>query len=190
VVVGSVVVSIVAFFIVLACAFTLYKSGIKVESAEQAALALQPLAGTYCTWLFAFGLFNASMFAAAILPLSTAYTVCEAFGWESSLDKKFSEAPQFYSLYCFTIFFSGLLILIPSLPLVSIMFASQVINGMVLPIVLIFMISLVNDKTIMRGNVNGLALNILSWAFIGVLSLLSIYMILRTAADNFGVHVF
>jgi Mn2+/Fe2+ NRAMP family transporter len=190
VVVGSVVVSIVAFFIVLACAFTLYKSGIKVESAEQAALALQPLAGTYCTWLFAFGLFNASMFAAAILPLSTAYTVCEAFGWESSLDKKFSEAPQFYSLYCFTIFFSGLLILIPSLPLVSIMFASQVINGMVLPIVLIFMISLVNDKTIMRGNVNGLALNILSWAFIGVLSLLSIYMILRTVADNFGVHVF
>jgi NRAMP (natural resistance-associated macrophage protein)-like metal ion transporter len=88
VIIGSIVVSVVAFFIILACASTLYKAGIKIEEAAEAALALEPLAGRYCTWLFAFGLFNASMFAAAILPLSTAYTVCEAFGWESSLDKK------------------------------------------------------------------------------------------------------
>ncbi|MGD9817921.1 MAG: Nramp family divalent metal transporter, partial [Desulfomonilaceae bacterium] len=87
VVIGSISVSVVAFFIILACASTLYKAGIQIDEAAQAALALEPLAGKYCTWLFAFGLFNASMFAAAILPLSTAYTICEAFGWESSLDK-------------------------------------------------------------------------------------------------------
>lgn len=135
VIIGSIVVSVVAFFIILTCAATLFKAGIQVEKAEEAALALRPLAGVYCTWLFAFGLFNASMFAAAILPLSTAYTVCEAFGWESSLDKKFSEAPQFYGLYCFIIFFSGLIILIPNAPLITIMFFSQVLNGLVLPIV-------------------------------------------------------
>jgi Mn2+/Fe2+ NRAMP family transporter len=174
VVVGSVLVSIVAFFIVLACAATLFKAGIVVETAEEAALALKPLAGEYCTWLFAFGLFNASMFAAAILPLSTAYTVCEAFGWESSLDKKFSEAPQFYGLYCFTIFFSGLLILVPNLPLISIMFISQVINGLVLPIVLIFMILLINDPEVMRDRTNGAVMNVISWASVVVLVGLSV----------------
>jgi NRAMP (natural resistance-associated macrophage protein)-like metal ion transporter len=173
VIVGSIAVSIVAFFIILACAATLFKSGIQVEEASQAALALQPLAGTYCTWLFAFGLFNASMFAAAILPLSTAYTVCEAFGWESSLDKKFSEAPEFYGLYCFTIFFSGILILAPNLPLVRIMFVSQVLNGLVLPAVLIFMLLLINDKSVMRKHTNGPIMNILSWTAVVVLIFLS-----------------
>ncbi|MBI5249501.1 MAG: Nramp family divalent metal transporter [Desulfomonile tiedjei] len=178
VVVGSVLVSIVAFFIVLACSATLFKAGIKVETAEEAALALRPLAGEYCAWLFAFGLFNASMFAAAILPLSTAYTVCEAFGWESSLDKKFSEAPQFYGLYCFTIFFSGLLILIPNLPLISIMFISQVINGLVLPIVLIFMILLINDPEVMRDRTNGPIMNIISWVSVALLIALSAVTVL------------
>jgi NRAMP (natural resistance-associated macrophage protein)-like metal ion transporter len=177
VIVGSILVNVVAFFIILACAATLFKAGIKIETAEQAALALRPLAGSYCTWLFAFGLFNASMFAAAILPLSTAYTVCEAFGWESSLDKKFSEAPQFYGLYCFTIFFSGIVILIPTLPLVSIMFISQVINGMVLPIVLIFMLLLINDRSIMREHTNGFFLNLVSWSVVIVLVGLSMFMV-------------
>ncbi len=174
VVVGSVMVSIVAFFIILACAATLYKAGVKIEEAADAALALEPLAGKYCTWLFAFGLFNASMFSAAILPISTSYTVCEAFGWESSLDKKFSEAPQFYGLYCFIIFFSGLLILAPHLPLVSIMFVSQVINGIVLPIILIFMVILINDRSIMINHVNGVGMNVVSWIFVALLSGLSI----------------
>lgn len=173
VVVGSIVVGVVAFFIILACAATLHKSGIKIEEAAEAALALQPLAGTYCTWLFAFGLFNASMFAAAILPLSTAYTVCEAFGWESSLDKKFSEAPQFYGFYCFTIFFSGLLILIPNLPLIAIMYVSQVINGLVLPVVLLFMVWLINDQAVMREHTNGIVMNIVSWVTVVVLVVLS-----------------
>jgi Mn2+/Fe2+ NRAMP family transporter len=176
VITGSVVVNVVAFFIILACAATLFKAGIKIETAEQAALALRPLAGPYCTWLFAFGLFTASMFAAAILPLSTAYTVCEAFGWESSLDKKFSEAPQFYGLYCFTIFFSGLVILVATLPLVPIMYISQVINGLVLPVVLIFMLLLINDSSIMREHTNGFFMNFISWATVIVLVTLSVVM--------------
>ena len=184
--VGSILVNIVAFFIILVCAATLHKAGIRIEKAEEAALALKPLAGEYSSALFAFGLFNASMFAAAILPLSTAYTVCEAFGWESSLDKKFSEAPQFYGLYCFIIFFSGLLILTPSLPLVSIMFISQVINGLVLPIVLIFIILLINDKSVMRDYTNGPIMNILSWISIILLIILSGATMILTLKESIG----
>jgi Mn2+/Fe2+ NRAMP family transporter len=187
VITGSILVNVVAFFIVLACAATLYKAGVKIEKAEEAALALKPLAGVYCTWLFAFGLFNASMFAAAILPLSTSYTVCEAFGWESSLDRKFSEAPQFYGLYCFFIFFAGSLILIPTLPLVSIMFISQVVNGLVLPVVLIFMLLLVNDKEIMRKHVNNSFLNVVSWAVVVALVALSILMVFLQIREAIGV---
>ncbi len=186
VVIGSMGVSIVAFFIILACAATLYKAGIQIEEASQAALALEPIAGKYCTWLFAFGLFNASMFAAAILPLSTAYTICEAFGWESSLDKKFSEAPQFYGLYCFTIIFSGIIILLPNLPLISLMYFSQVINGLVLPVVLIFMLKLVNDKSIMRKHTNGQIFNLIAWLSVSILIGLSVTtIVLMLAGDIF-----
>jgi len=183
VVIGSIAVSVVAFFIILTCAATLFKAGIQVEKAEEAALALRPLAGSYCTWLFAFGLFNASMFAAAILPLSTSYTVCEAFGWESSLDKKFSEAPQFYGLYCFIIFFSGSIILIPNAPLVTIMFVSQVINGLVLPAVLFFMLLLINDARVMREHKNGPVLNVICWVTVLVLAALSVLTVLFTIKD-------
>ena len=186
VVIGSIAVSVVAFFIILTCAATLFKAGVQVEKAEDAALALRPLAGPYCAWLFAFGLFNASMFAAAILPLSTAYTVCEAFGWESSLDKKFSEAPQFYGLYCFIIFFSGLIILVPSSPLITIMFVSQVINGLVLPIVLFFMLLLINDPQVMREHRNGPVLNVLCWATVLILTVLSVMTVWFTIRDLFS----
>lgn len=184
VVIGSLGVSVVAFFIILACAATLFKAGIQIEEASQAALALEPIAGKYCTWLFAFGLFNASMFAAAILPLSTAYTICEAFGWESSLDKKFSEAPQFYGLYCFTIIFSGIVILLPNLPLISIMYFSQVINGIVLPVVLVFMLKLINDKGIMRKHTNGAVFNVLAWLSVLTLIVLSAVTIVLTLAGD------
>jgi Mn2+/Fe2+ NRAMP family transporter len=174
---GSVVVNIVAFFIILACASTLFKAGVKINSAEEAAMALKPLAGDYCTWLFAFGLLNASLFAASILPLSTAYSVCEAFGWESSLDQKFSQAPQFYTLYCFMVLFSGIVILAPNLPLVQIMFISQVLNGLVLPAVLMFMIFLSNDPAVMKEHTNGLFLNVISWASLVILMALCALMI-------------
>jgi NRAMP (natural resistance-associated macrophage protein)-like metal ion transporter len=175
--VGSIVLSVVAFFIILVCSATLFKAGIGIKQAGEAALALEPVAGRYCTWLFAFGLFNASMFASSILPLSTAYTVCEAFGWESSLDKKFSEAPQFYTLYCFIIIICGVFVLAPGLPLVPIMFISQVLNGVALPVVLVFMFLLINDPAVMKNHTNGIVVNALAWVAVAVLFALSATMI-------------
>jgi NRAMP (natural resistance-associated macrophage protein)-like metal ion transporter len=177
VILGSVIVNVVAFFIIMLCALTIFQAGIKIETAKDAALALAPLAGKYCTWLFAFGLLNASLFAASILPLSTAYTICEAFGWESSLNRKFTEAPQFYGLYSLMVFLGMAIILFPDVPLISIMFYSQVINGALLPFILIFMLILVNDRRIMGNYVNGWILNIMSYATIIVLIFLSGAMI-------------
>jgi NRAMP (natural resistance-associated macrophage protein)-like metal ion transporter len=178
---GSFMVNMVAFFIIMLCAVTLYTSGLHIETAKDAALALAPLAGSYCTWLFAFGLLNASLFAASILPLSTAYTICEAFGWESSLNTKFVEAPQFYGLYSLIIFLGAGIILLPGMPLISIMFYSQVINGILLPFILIFMLLLINDRKIMGDYVNGSVMNILSWATVAVLISLSLAMVLSVA---------
>jgi NRAMP (natural resistance-associated macrophage protein)-like metal ion transporter len=174
---GSVTVNVVAFFIIMLCAVTLYAHGVPIESAKDAAQALAPLAGEYASWLFAFGLLNASLFAASILPISTAYTICEAFGWESSLDRKFIEAPQFYGLYSFMVFLGAGIILLPNLPLITIMFYSQVINGAILPIVLVFMLLLVNDRRIMGGYVNGPLMNAVSWLTVAILILLSAAMI-------------
>ncbi len=177
VVFGSVMVNVIAFFIILLCAMTLFKNGIRIENAIDAAEALAPLAGDYASVLFAFGLLNASLFAASILPISTAYTICEAFGWESSLDRKFVEAPQFYGLYTLMIFLSAIIILLPDMPLVRIMFYSQVINGILLPFVLVFMLLLVNDRRIMGKYVNGPVMNLLSWVTVIVLAFLSLAMV-------------
>jgi NRAMP (natural resistance-associated macrophage protein)-like metal ion transporter len=176
VVFGSIMVNVIAFFIILLCAVTLFQNGVRIESARDAALALAPLAGEYAAYLFAFGLLNASLFAASILPISTAYTICEAFGWESSLNRKFMEAPQFYGLYTLMIFLSAGIILLPDMPLIGIMFYSQVINGAILPVILIFMLLLVNDRRIMGEYVNGLAMNIVSWFTVAVLTALTISM--------------
>jgi len=146
---------------------------VKIETAKDAALALAPLAGQYSTWLFAFGLLNASLFAASILPLSTAYTICEAFGWEASVNRRFDEAPQFYGLYSLMVLLGIVVILFPDVPLISIMFYSQVINGALLPFVLIFMLILVNDPKIMGGYTNGKIMNFLSYTTIVALILLS-----------------
>jgi Mn2+/Fe2+ NRAMP family transporter len=170
-------VNVIAFFIILLCAMTLFKNGIRIESAVDAAQALAPLAGQYAALLFAFGLLNASLFAASILPISTSYTICEAFGWESSLDRKFMEAPQFYSLYTLMIFLGAGIILLPDMPLVRIMYYSQVINGALLPVILFFMLILVNDKRIMGKYVNGPVMNVISWATVAVLTVLSLAMI-------------
>ncbi len=164
VITGSVVVHIVAFFIILVCAETLFKHGIRIETAKDAALSLKPLAGKYCTYLFAFGLVNASLFAASILPLSTTYLICEGLGWEVGIDKKFVEAPQFYGIYSLMIFLGAGVILYPEIPLIPIMYFSQVINGMVLPFVLIFMLLLINDKKLMMNYTNGPLFNFIAWA--------------------------
>src|SRR6202451_2683636 len=165
VIVGCIFTDVVAWFIIVACAATLYVHGFRdIKYAADAAQALKPLAGQYAYILFAVGLFNASLFAASILPLSTAYTVCEGLGFESGVDKKFSEAPFFYWLYTLLIVAGGVLVLlIPGPQLVRIVLWSQVLNGVVLPFVLIFMLLLINKKELMGEYVNTGLFNAVAW---------------------------
>ncbi len=162
VIIGAFVVNIIAIFIVVVCANTLFKHGIRIETAKEAALALRPLAGQYCFYLFAFGLLNASVFSACILPLSTAYSVCEGMGWEVGVNRRFREAPQFYTLYTAIIIIGASIILLPNVKLIPIMLISQVTNGILLPFVLIFMLLLVNNKRLMGKYTNSKIYNILS----------------------------
>jgi len=180
VVLGSVVVHIVAFFIILVCAETLFRNGVRIETAKDAALSLEPLAGKYCSYLFAFGLVNASLFSASILPLSTTYLICEGLGWEAGIDKKFVEAPQFYGVYSLLIFLGAGIILYPHFPLIPIMYLSQVLNGIVLPFVLIFMLVLINDKRLMGGHTNGPVFNIISWGTSLTMICLTVLLIIRS----------
>jgi Mn2+/Fe2+ NRAMP family transporter len=164
VIAGCIFTDVVAWFIIVACAATLYAHGYRnVQDAKDAAQALRPLAGDYAYILFAAGLFNASLFAASILPLSTAYTVCEGLGFESGVGMKFGEAPVFYWLYTALIVAGGAVILVPNLPLVKITILSQVVNGVVLPFVLIFMLLLINKKELMGEYVNSRAFNLIAW---------------------------
>ncbi len=164
VIAGCIFTDVVAWFIIVACAATLYVHGYRdIKYAADAAQALKPLAGQYAYILFAVGLFNASLFAASILPLSTAYTVCEGLGFESGVDKKFGEAPFFYWLYTLLIVAGGAVLLIPGLPLVKIAVLSQVVNGVVLPFVLIFMLLLINKKGLMGEYVNTRLFNAVAW---------------------------
>ncbi|HYV75027.1 MAG TPA: Nramp family divalent metal transporter [Candidatus Binatia bacterium] len=165
VIVGCLFTDIVAWFIVVACAATLYTHGIhQIRDAADAAQSLRPLAGEYAYILFAAGLCNASLFAASILPISTAYTVCEGLGFESGVDKKFGEAKVFYWLYTLLLITGGAIILIPNIPLVKISILSQVVNGIVLPFVLIFMLLLINKSELMGRHVNGTWFNVIAWA--------------------------
>jgi Mn2+/Fe2+ NRAMP family transporter len=161
-IVGAFVVNLVAIFIVVVCANTLFKHGIRIETAKDAALALRPLAGKYCFFLFAFGLLNASVFSACILPLSTAYSVCEGMGWEVGVNRRFREAPQFYTLYTMIIIIGAAIIMLPNVKLVPIMLLSQASNGILLPFVLIFMLFLVNNKRLMGKYTNSKIYNILA----------------------------
>jgi Mn2+/Fe2+ NRAMP family transporter len=175
--VGSTATVVVAFFIIIACASTLHEKGIHIDFAKDAALALKPLAGYLASQVFAFGLFIASIFSATILPLATAFYVCEAFGFEAGIDKKWEEAPEFYVLYTSIIIISAGLILLPHAPLIKISLWSQVLNGMLLPVVLICMILIVNRKKIMGEHVNKPAQNVISWITIVILISLSALLI-------------
>src|SRR6185295_14814110 len=177
VVVGCLFAAIVAWFIVVACAATLHSIGrTEIQNAADAAQALRPLAGEYAYLLFAAGLFNASLFAASILPISTAYAVCEGLGFESGLDKKFHEAPVFYWLYTLIIVLGAGVLLVPRFPLAHIMVLSQVVNGVVLPFVLFFMLMLVNDRELMGEHVNTRAYNVIAWVTVGVMVVLTLAM--------------
>jgi len=175
VITGCIFTDIVAWFIIVACAATLYVHGYRdIKTAADAAAALKPLAGKYAYILFAVGLFNASLFAASILPISTAYTVCEGLGFESGVDMKFGEAPMFYWLYTLLIVAGGAVVLIPGLPLLKIAVLSQVVNGIVLPFVLIFMLLLINKKELMGEYVNTRLFNLIAWATTVVMIVLSV----------------
>lgn len=180
VIAGCVMTDVVAFFIIVACGATLYPRGIRINDAKDAALALAPLAGKYASILFAIGLANASLFAASILPLATAYYVCEAMGWESGVDYDFKTAPQFMWLYTALIAIGALIVLIPNAPLVAIMLMSQVVNGAMLPFVLIFMIILINKKELMGEYVNSKTFNIISWVTIIVMIILTLILVVQS----------
>jgi NRAMP (natural resistance-associated macrophage protein)-like metal ion transporter len=165
VIIGCIFTDVVAWFIIVACAATLYVHGVRdIRDAADAAQSLRPLAGDWAYILFALGLFNASLFAASILPLSTAFTVCEGLGFESGVERRFSEAPAFYWLYTVLIVAGGAVVLIPGLPLIKIAVLSQVVNGAVLPFVLIFMLLLINKKDLMDDYTNTTTFNIIAWS--------------------------
>jgi len=178
VIVGCVLALLVAYAIVVACAATLHVHGVPITDASDAARALGPLAGPYAAALFAFGLFNASIFAASVLPLSTAFYVCEAFGWESGVSRKFASAPQFYGLYTAMIVIGAGVVLLPHFPLVPVMFLSQVANGVVLPLVLIFTVRLASRPDLMGPFVNRRAASAALWATSAIMIALTLLALL------------
>lgn len=178
VIAGSISCMLIVFFIIVCTAATLYASGHHtITDAADAARALEPLAGRWASLLFAFGLLNASLFAASILPLSTAHVICEGLGFEAGIDRKFKEAPIFYWLYTILIVVGGGLILIPRAPLWRILVLSQVANGVWLPIVLIFMILLINRRDLMGDKVNSPAFNVIAWITSGAMIVLTLVLL-------------
>jgi len=176
--VGCVATIVVAFFIMVACGSTLFPNNIQINEAKDAALALKPLAGAFASQVFAFGLFVASVFSATILPLATAFYISEAFGFEAGIDKKWDEAKEFYTLYTGILIISALIILIPNAPLIQISVWSQVLNGILLPVVLVSMILLINNKKIMGTYVNNLTQNIIGWSAVIILTGLSLMLLI------------
>ena len=180
VIVGCVATVAVAFFIVVACASTLHETGTVINDASDAAQALKPLAGEFAAQIFAFGLFVASVFSAVILPVATAFYVCEAFGFEAGIDKKWKEAPKFYWLYTIIMLIGAGIILIPNAPLIAISLWSQRINGILLPVVLVCMMLLVNNKDVMGEYTNNRAANIIGWTTIVLLVGLSLTLLVTS----------
>ena len=177
IVVGCIATIVVAFFIMVACASTLHKSGIVITEAKDAALALKPLAGEFASQLFSLGLFIASVFSATILPLATAFYVCEAFGFEAGIDKNWDEAPEFYTLYTSILIIGMGIILLPNAPLIAISLWTQVFNAILLPVVLFCMILLVNNKKIMGDYVNSTFTNVIGWAAVVLLTGMSVMLV-------------
>ncbi|MBV9625860.1 MAG: Nramp family divalent metal transporter [Acidobacteria bacterium] len=185
VIVGCIITDVIAFFIVLACAATLYRSGIHdINDAAAAADALKPLAGDWAALLFAIGLVNAALLSAAILPLATAYNVCEGLGLESGVNRRFSEAPGFYWLYTLLIFFGAGVVLLPRIPLLKIIYYSQVVNGILLPFLLIFMLILINRKELMGEYRNSTWINVIAWSTSVILIALSLAWFGTTIAGH------
>lgn len=185
VIIGCVATIVVAFFIIVACAATLHVNGVVINEARDAAVALKPFAGIFASEVFAFGLFVASIFSATILPLATAFYVCEAFGFEAGINKKINEAPQFYALFTSIITIAVIIILIPNAPLIAITIWSQIINAMLLPVVLISMILMVNNKNIMGQYTNNGFQNSVGWSATVILIMLTIGLLITPLISPF-----
>jgi Mn2+/Fe2+ NRAMP family transporter len=177
---GSFMTIFIAFFIILATGTILHPAGVVVDSAADAARALEPLAGNFASHLFAIGLLNASFLAAFVLPLATAYGLSEAFGWESGVNKSFKEAPQFLGFYSAFIVIGAGVIMLPGAALIKIMFLSQTVNGILLPIVLVIMLRLINNREIMGEYVNSRRMNIITWITVAILILLTVLLLVTS----------
>jgi NRAMP (natural resistance-associated macrophage protein)-like metal ion transporter len=177
---GAFFTDFISFFIIVACAATLFKLGVRIENAKDAAIALGPIAGEFAETLFAIGLFGASTLTASIVSLSSSYAICEAFGWENGINKHFREAPVFYGLYTFLIFLAAAVVLFPNLPLIVVMLISQEVNGILLPFILIFMILLVNNRRIMGQYVNSYFYNVIAWFTVAALIILTVILIVAS----------
>jgi len=186
---GAVWTNVVAVFIVVATAATLGVAGVHIGSAADAAKALEPLAGNLAELLFGIGLFGASVLAATIMPISTAFVICEAFGWESGVGKRFRDAPAFFSIYTFVLFLGALVVLLPGLDLIPVIVGSQYLQGLLLPIVLVFMVLLVNDQRLMGRHRNGRVGNVLAWGAVAIVVVLDAVLIGVGLLSAVGVRV-
>lgn len=190
VLIGSFFTGFIAFFIIVATAATLFANHISIETAKDVAIALKPLAGEYASLLFGFGLLGASVLAAFVLPLSTSYAVCEAFGFEHGISKSYKDAPAFFGLYTVIIILGAAIVLWPGLSLYHVMLLTQVINGMLLPPILIFMVLIASKKSIMGEYANTPIFNAVSWIFTGILIVLTLLLMLSTLFPSLMQGVF
>jgi NRAMP (natural resistance-associated macrophage protein)-like metal ion transporter len=182
--IGVLITNVIAAFIVVACAATLWTSGIRdITSAADAAAALGPLAGPVASVLFAIGLLAASLLGLGVVPLASAYTASEVFGWEQGVDWRWREAPAFYGLLAFFIGFAALFMLIPGLPLIQVMFSAQVLNGLLLPVILVFVMLLVGDRKIMGDLVSGRINLALGWGVTALLVIMSVVLVITSFAS-------
>lgn len=181
VVTGCFITDIISFFIIVTCGALLFPHGIRINEATEAAIALKPLAGQYASLIFAVSLANASLLGAIIVPISTAYYICEAMGWEAGVGKTFREAPQFMWIYTMMIVLASLLILIPGAPLVLLMVLSSFVNGLVLPFVLIYALSLINNEELMGKHVNPKSYNYVAWGTVAVIIVLTLFLLFSVA---------
>jgi NRAMP (natural resistance-associated macrophage protein)-like metal ion transporter len=183
VLIGVFITNVIAAFILVACAATLWASGQRdIASATDAARALGPLAGDVASALFAVGILAASLLGLGVVPLASAYTACEAFGWEQGVDWRWREAPAFYGLLAFFIGFAALFMLIPGLPLIQVMFSAQVINGLLLPVILVFVMLLAGDRRLMGRLVSGRLNLALGWLVTAVLVVMSVVLVVTSVA--------
>jgi NRAMP (natural resistance-associated macrophage protein)-like metal ion transporter len=185
---GAIWTNLIAVFIVVATAQTLFAAGIHVTTADDAARALGPVAGDLASALFAFGLFGASALAATIMPISTAYVICEAFGWESGVGHRFRDAPAFFTLYTFVLFFGAVVVLIPGLPLIAVIVASQNLQGLLLPAVLIFVLLLVNNRRLLGRHANGPLRNVAAVTGIALVVALDLVWLAVTLLGAAGIR--